>query len=154
MGCSRATWTSVTQGDALTRSNSQRRAATAKTAPKMLTFEMVLVLRWKICDIGRAIHGPRRRYVQTESLLRRRRRDLRSIARTQCVLREPGYLGVRLENLMAELLPLVTLARCNVEMRRHSVTLQRPIHLDGLLHRHAYVVFADEEQRRRLYVRC
>src|SRR5689334_4287715 len=103
MGCSRATWTSVTHGDALTRSNSQSSAATAKTAPKILSLEMVLVLRWKICDIGRAIHGSRNRFVQTQSLLIRRGRDLRSIARTQRVARKPREFGVRLENLMAEL---------------------------------------------------
>src|SRR5262245_48528444 len=100
MGCSRATWTCVTHGDAFTRSKSQSSAATANTAPKMLSLEKVLVLRWKICDIGRAIHESRNRWVQTQSLLIRRGRDLRSIARTKRVVRKPRQLGVCLEDLM------------------------------------------------------
>src|SRR5436189_531936 len=140
MGWSRGTCTCVTHGDALTRSKSQRSAATANTAPKMLSFEMVLVLRWKICDIGRAIHGSRNRCVQTQSLLIRRGRDLGSIARTQRVPRKPRELGVRLEDLMAELEPLMTFARRHIKMGRHSVTLQCAVHLDRLGKRNARVV--------------
>jgi hypothetical protein len=45
MGCGRATCASVTQGDRWTCAISQRRKATANTAPKMLTREIVFVLR-------------------------------------------------------------------------------------------------------------
>src|SRR6476660_5364241 len=68
-----------------------------------------------------AIHGSRNRCVQTQSLLTRRGRDLRSIARTKCVVREPRELGVRLEDLMAELEPLMTFARRHIKMGGYSV---------------------------------
>src|SRR5437660_1217799 len=37
-----------------------RSAATKKTAPKILTREIVLALRWNICGIGRTASGARR----------------------------------------------------------------------------------------------
>src|SRR5262245_17688866 len=153
MGCSRATWTCVTHGDAFTRSKSQSSAATANTAPKMLSLEKVLVLRWKICDIGRAIDGSRNGFVQTQGLLIRCGRDLRSIALTQRVARKPCELGVCLEDLMAELEPLMTFAWRDIKMGRYSVALQCAIHLGRLGNRNARVVLADEEQRRRFDVR-
>src|SRR2546422_248626 len=60
MGCSRAMSAWVTQGERLTSSNTPSRPATTNTAPKILTLEIVLALRWKICDIGRIVDESRR----------------------------------------------------------------------------------------------
>src|SRR6516162_4329832 len=57
MGCSRVTCACVTHDDRLILSNRPRSAATAKIAPKILTFEIVLVLRWKICTRPRPLAG-------------------------------------------------------------------------------------------------
>src|SRR5690348_1098799 len=65
IGCSRGTRASVTHGERFTSSKMPRSAATKNTAPKILTREIVLALRWKICGIvepraervGRATRG-------------------------------------------------------------------------------------------------
>src|SRR4051812_15380490 len=46
------TCASVTQDERLTLSKRPSIATMANTAPKIVTFEMVLVLRWKIWGIG------------------------------------------------------------------------------------------------------
>src|SRR5260221_9684489 len=48
------TCASVTHDDRLTLSNRPSSATTAKAAPKIVSLEMVLVLRWKTCGIGEA----------------------------------------------------------------------------------------------------
>src|ERR1043166_3736665 len=55
MGCSRATRAPVTHGERFTSAKRPSRPAMKKTAPKMLTREIVFALRWKICDIGREV---------------------------------------------------------------------------------------------------
>src|SRR4051812_9947377 len=64
------TCASVTHEDRLTLSNRPRSATTAKTAPKIVNREMVLVLRWKICGIA----SGDRRIAQPMCLQTRRRR--------------------------------------------------------------------------------
>src|SRR5438876_10206494 len=66
------------------------------------------------------------------------------------VLLEPFHLDVHFEQLVTQLAPAVGFARGHVETRRDPVGFQRAVHLDGLRHRDAHVLFPDEEDRRRL----
>src|SRR5882724_8981242 len=51
-GCSRATPACVTYPERLISAIAKSDPTTRKRAPKMLTFERVLVLRWNVCGIG------------------------------------------------------------------------------------------------------
>src|SRR5262252_2738417 len=86
------------------------------------------------------------------ALLRRGRWDFGDVRRLQRVLREPRELSVGLGDLMAQLAPGVRFAWRDVETCCDVVALDRAMHLDRLLFRHARVVLAYEEQRRRLDV--
>src|SRR5262249_7468670 len=78
------------------------------------------------------------------------RRLLPGIGALHRVFLEPVELDVHLEELVAQLAPAVWLARRDVEVRGNAVALERPVHLDGLRHRHADVALSDQEDRRRL----
>src|SRR6266550_8402956 len=69
------------------------------------------------------------------------------------VLLEPLDLGVHLEQLMPQLGPPVRLPWRDIEVGRDAICLERTVHFDRLRHWHARVLFADEENRRRLHVR-
>src|SRR5215208_4444467 len=107
----------------------------------MLTRAIVLAERWKICDMRR------RRDVcyfvktftccqksETEEEFSPLRRSLPRVHPATRIALEPLQLGVGLEQQMPEFPPLMPLARRGVELGRHVVAPQRPVHFHRLRH--------------------